>query len=151
RWRFPSCAKSRRGAWWHAISAEPAIIMTIGIAAHGPNAGLAVARALAAVEKVATGATRGYAVFAAIDSAGRLHRAETQRGGTATLFVDAEATGVAPPAEAAAAHTAGLISSGPDRPAPLTQYVPAEPGAGLVTGHRLPNAAGTSGRPVNLD
>lgn len=125
--------------------------MTIGIAAHGRNAGLAVLRALAAVEKVATGSIGGYAVFAAIDAEGVLYRAETQRGGTATLFVDGETTGAAPPNAAAVARTAGLMSSGPDRPTPLDQFVPAVPGVGLVTGHRLPNAAGVSGRPLNLD
>lgn len=125
--------------------------MTIGIAAYGPNAGLAVLRALAAVEKVATGSIGGYAVFAAIDAEDVLHRAETQRGGTATLFVDGETTGAAPPDAVAAARTAGLMSSGPDRPPPLDQFAPAVAGVGLVTGHRLPNAAGVSGRPLNLD
>lgn len=125
--------------------------MTIGIAACGPNAGLAIVRALAAVEKVATGAIGGYAVFAAIDAGGRLHRAETQRGGTTTLFVDGDTTGVMPPPAVAEARSAGLMSSGPDRPAPLAQYVPAEAGVGLVTGHRLPNAAGVSGQPVNQE
>lgn len=125
--------------------------MTIGIAASGPNAGLAVFRALAVVEKVAEGAIRGYAVFAAIDEAGALHRAETQRGGTTTLFVDSETTGVAPPEAVAAAQVAGVMSSGPDRPAPLAQFLPAEPGVGLVTGHRLPNAAGVTGRAINVE
>lgn len=125
--------------------------MTIGIAASGPRAGLAVFRALAAVESIATGSIGGYAAFAAIDSEGGLHRAETQRGGTATLFVDGETTGVSPPEPVARAPIAGVMSSGPDRPTPLAQYVPAEPGAGLVTGHRLPNAAGVNGRPVNLE
>ncbi|MDZ7842429.1 MAG: hypothetical protein U5R46_16645 [Gammaproteobacteria bacterium] len=125
--------------------------MTIGIAASGPRAGLAVFRALAAVERVATGSIGGFAAFAAIDADGELHRAETQRGGTTTLFVDGESTGVTPPDAVARAPWAAVMSSGPERPAPLSQYVPAEPGAGLVTGHRLPNAAGNSGRPVNLE
>lgn len=125
--------------------------MTIGIAASGPNAGLAVLRALAAVEKVAEGAIRGYAVFAAVDEAGTLHRAETQRGGTTTLFVDGERTGVGAPEPIASARVAGVMSSGPDRPTPLTQFLPAEPGVGLVTGHRLPNAPSASARPINLD
>lgn len=125
--------------------------VTIGIAASGPRAGLAVFRALAVVEKVAGGAIGGYAAFAAIGADGKLHRAETQRGGTTTLFVAGETTGVAPPAVVAEAPIAGVISSGPDRPPPLSQYVPAEPGAGLVTGHRLPNAAGITGRAVNLE
>lgn len=124
--------------------------MTIGIAAVGPNAGRAVFEALAAIERVGTGAIGGFAVFAALTRDGTLHRAETQRGGTRTLFTNGETTGGPPPQELAAATMAGLISSGPDRPAPLAQFLPAEPGIGLVTGHRLPNAAGVTGAPVNL-
>ncbi|MAQ83000.1 MAG: hypothetical protein CMH12_07195 [Maritimibacter sp.] len=122
--------------------------MTIGIGAIGPNAGLAVVRALAAAEAVGTGAIGGFAVFAAIGADGRLYRAETQRGGTKTLFTDGETTGTAPPPEVAAAPFAALMSSGPDRPAPLSQFLAAS-GAGLVTGHRLPNTPGPDGRPVN--
>jgi len=124
--------------------------MTIGIAASGRNAGLAVFRALAAVERVATGAIGGFATFAAIGADGRLHRASTQRGGTRTLFTAGETTGVAPPPEVAAATRAAVMSSGPDRPVPLDQFVTADTGAGLVTGHRLPNAAGVTGVPVNV-
>ena len=124
--------------------------MTIGIAASGPNAGLAVYRALAAVQRVAQGAIGGFAVFAALDASGALFRAETQRGGTCTLFTAGETTGVPPPSAVAGATRAGIMSSGPDRPAPLAQFVPADAAAGLVTGHRLPNAAGRSGQPVNL-
>lgn len=125
--------------------------MTIGIAASGPRAGLAVFRALAAAEKVATGSIGGYAAFAAIGIDGKVHRAETQRGGTRTLFVAGETTGVSPPPVVVEANIAGVMSSGPDRPPPLSQYVPAEAGVGLVTGHRLPNAAGITGRPFNLE
>lgn len=124
--------------------------MTIGILASGPNAGLAVFRALAAAEKVASGAIGGFAAFAAIGTDGKLYRAETQRGGTTTLFTDAESTGTEPPAQIASATMAALMSSGPDRPAPLSQFVAAQAGAGLVTGHRLPNAAGLKGVPVNV-
>ena len=123
--------------------------MTIGIAASGPRAGLAVFRALAAVERVAEGAIRGYAVFAAID-AGDVHRAATQRGGSRTLFVDGERTGVEPPPGVAAAPIAAIMSSGPDRPEPLEQFLPARAGVGLVTGHRLPNALALGGQPLNL-
>lgn len=125
--------------------------MTIGIAASGPGAGLAVFRALAAVERVAEGAIGGFAVFVVIDAAGTVHRAETQRGGTATLFTDGEATGVAPPPIVAEARIAGVMSSGPDRPEPLEQFLPARSGVGLVTGHRLPNAIGPRGRPLNIE
>lgn len=123
--------------------------MTIGIGATGPNAGLAVFRTLQLAERIGTGAIGGYAVFAAIDRDGILHRAETQRGGTATLFTAGERTGVAPPPEVAAAPFAAVMSSGPDRPAPLTQFLPADPHVGLVTGHRLPNGAGRDGRALN--
>ena len=124
--------------------------MTIGILAVGPDAGLAVFEALAAAEKIASGAIGGFAAFAAIDPGGKLVRAETQRGGTATLFTDGERTGAEPPPAFATARMAAVMSSGPDRPAPLSQFVAGEAGVGLVTGHRLPNAVGHDGRPVNL-
>ncbi len=124
--------------------------MTIAIAAHGPNAGLAVVKALSAVERVASGSIGGFAVFAALDDDGVLYRAQTQRGGSATLFVDGETTGNEPDCAAARAGMAGIVSSGPDRPAPLDQFLPAAPHVGLVTGHRLPNSPGHDGVPVNL-
>ncbi len=125
--------------------------MTIGIAAVGPNAGEAVFKALAAVEKVASGSIGGFAAFVAINRTGELVRASTQRGGTSTLFVSGETSGVGPPADFATARFAALMSSGPDRPEPLAQFTPGDKAAGLVTGHRLPNAAGRTGRPVNLE
>jgi hypothetical protein len=120
--------------------------MTIGIAAFGPEAGLAVIRALAAVEAVGRGAIGGYVAYVALLDDGRLVRAETQRGGTASLFGNGAAD---IPGEIASAHIAGLMSSGPDRPEPLSQFVPAAPGVGLVTGHRMPNTIGRSGVNVN--
>lgn len=125
--------------------------MTIGIGAAGPNAGLAVFRALHAAERVATGSIGGFAVFAAISRDGRLLRAQTQRGGTATLFTNGETTGTAPPEDFAAAPFAGIISSGPDRPEPISLFVAADPGIGIVTGHRLPITPGVSGVPLNED
>ncbi len=125
--------------------------MTIGIGAFGPKAGLAVYQALRVAERVGRGAIGGFATYAAITADGRLLRAETQRGGGSTLFTGGETTGVEPPEEIANAVAAGVISSGPDRPEPLTQFLPAEGAAGLVTGHRLPNARGASGRPINED
>lgn len=125
--------------------------MTIGIAVTGRDAGLAAFRALAAVEKVARGAIGGFVSFVAITEAGTLARAETQRGGTTTLFTRGEATGVEPPPEIAAARFAALMSSGPDRPAPLAQFTPGDPQVGLVTGHRLPNVpAPGATAPLNL-
>jgi acyl-coenzyme A thioesterase PaaI-like protein len=123
--------------------------VTIGIAVRGPGAGLAAFRALAAVEKIGRGAIGGFVSFVAITAGGKLIRAETQRGGTTTLFTDGEATGVEPPPETASAPLAGLMSSGPDRPAPLSQFTPAATDVGLVTGHRLPNMPGKDGVALN--
>lgn len=118
--------------------------MTIGIAATGPNAGLAIVEALEAVEKIATGAIGGFVSLVAIGLDGQMHRAETQRGGTRGLG------GPAALSEAIrTARFAGLISSGPDRPDPLSQFTPARAGVGLVTGHRFPSTPGPEGRPLN--
>lgn len=123
--------------------------MTIGIAVAGPRAGLAVFEALRAVERVSRGSIGGFVSFVAVDAAGNILRAETQRGGTATLFTAGESTGVPPPPEVAGAPLAALMSSGPDRPAPLSQFTPADPAVGLITGHRLPNMPGIDGMPLN--
>lgn len=125
--------------------------MTIGIGAYGPNAGRAVYEALGAAEAVGRGAIGGFAAFAAIGGDGRLHRAATQRGGSRTLFTAGESTGVPPTAAIATAIAAAVISSGPDRPEPLEQFVAADPMAGLVTGHRLPSGPAASGRPLNVE
>ena len=122
--------------------------MTIGIGAIGPNAGLAVFKGLQAAERVGTGSIGGFAVFAAISEDGPLFMSETQRGGTATLFTAGETSGVLPPSEIAAAPYAAVMSSGPDRPAPLSQFLAADPAIGLVTGHRLPNARGARRRRI---
>ncbi len=119
--------------------------MTIGIAVSGKGAGLAAFRALQAVESVARGAIRGFVSFVALTDAG-LVRAETQRGGSATLFTAGERTGVEPPRHVAEAWAAALMSSGPDRPAPLAQFTAGAVGVGLVTGHRVPNRPGVDGR-----
>lgn len=124
--------------------------MTIGIGACGPNAGLAVYLALAAAERVGQGAIGGFATYAAITADGELLRHETQRGGSSTLFIDGETTGGPPSEKVARATIAGVISSGPDRPNPLSQFLTADPRGGLVTGHRLPNSLNAEGRPMNL-
>jgi len=124
--------------------------MTIGIAAHGPKAGLAVFRALQAAEAVGRGAIGGFACYAAIGADATLYCEQTQRGGASTLFIAGETTGVTPPPAVAAATMAALISSGPERPEPLSQFLAADPHAGLVTGHRLPNRPGHDGQPLNL-
>lgn len=117
--------------------------MTIGLAAAGPDAGRAILDALARVERLATGAIGGFVSVAAFDPAGRLVRAEAQRGGARGLLESGRA-----PRALLEAPRAVLMSSGPDRPDPLAQFTPAREGVGLVTGHRFPNAHGSDGRPL---
>ncbi|MEQ8396307.1 hypothetical protein [Thalassobaculum sp.] len=121
--------------------------MTIGIAAFGPSAGEAVLAGLGTVESVGVGEIRGFGVFAALCPDGTLVRARTQRGGGSVMLADLGRQGVLSQAEAAT--VAAVISSGPDRPEPLDQFLPGSP-AGLVTGHRLPNTPGADGVPLNL-
>ncbi|MEM9221894.1 MAG: hypothetical protein AAGB11_05775 [Pseudomonadota bacterium] len=123
--------------------------MTIGIAVSGRCAGLAAFSALRAVEAVGRGAIGGFASFVAISLDGEIIRAQTQRGGARTLFTAGETTGVMPPTAFAEAPLAALMSSGPDRPLPLSQFTPAKADVGLVSGHRLPNLALPSGCPLN--
>ena len=125
--------------------------MTMGIAAAGPHAGLAVFKALHAAEKIGWGSIGGIASFAVITEDNQLLRYQTQRGGSSTLFIDGDRTGVEPPSEVLNAPLAALMSSGPDRPEPLSQFVPGTATAGLVTGHRLPNTPGRNGNILNLD
>lgn len=125
--------------------------MTIGIAAHGRNAGLAVFSALRAVEKVGAGCIGGFVSFAAIAEDGKLIRAATQRGGTSTLFIDGDLIGADPPGAIARASIAALMSSGPDRPEPLAQFVAGDAYTGLVTGHRFAHQPGGNGIPFNQD
>jgi hypothetical protein len=122
--------------------------MTIGIAARGPRAGLAVFKSLRAAENVGTGSIGGFATFAAITADGKLLRHQTQRGGSRTLFLRGEETGVDPPSDVADAIFAGVISSGPERP-DVEKLLIADASAGLVTGHRLPIAMGIDGLPLN--
>ena len=116
--------------------------MTIGIAASGPGAGRAILDALAGVEPALWGAIGGFVSAVAIGADGRVHRACIQRGGARALL----ARDVAAPL--LDAPLAGLMSSGPDRPEPLAQFVPAEGGVGLVTGHRFPHEPGADGVPL---
>lgn len=119
--------------------------MTIGVAASGPNAGAAVRAAVLGAELLGRGAIGGFAVFAVLDEQGFVHHATTQRGGISALDI--------PSAWLHACHAA-VISSGPDRPEPLLQFLPGADGVGLVTGHRLPNrpalaGADAPGTPLN--
>lgn len=117
--------------------------MTIGIAATGPWAGAGILAGLRAVEAVGRGAIGGFVSLAVLTADQKLLRAETQNGGTSTLF------DVSPPEDVLQAPFAALISSGPDRPAPLSQFIAAEPGVGLVTGHRFPQALTDEGLALN--
>lgn len=117
--------------------------MTIGMAASGSWAGAGVLAGLRAVEAVGRGAIGGFVSLAVLTLDGQLLRAETQRNGTKGLFPDA------PPEEILAAPLAALISSGPDRPIPLSQFVAAAPDVGMVTGHRFPQALNQDGQPLN--
>ena len=114
--------------------------MTIAIAASGARAGAAVRDALLGAELLGRGAIGGFAVLAILDEDGRLQHRVTQRDGVCGLEV---------PEAWMAARIAAVISSGPDRPEPLIQFLPGSVGVGLVTGHRLPNRAGLDGRALN--
>jgi len=117
--------------------------MTIGIAASGPNAGKAILEGLRALERVAGGAVGGFISLAAIDRDGLLQRCAAQDGGAEALLRDG-----AVPDAALSAERAVLMSSGPNRPEPLAQFTPADPRAGLVTGHRFPNNPDRHGVPL---
>lgn len=114
--------------------------MTIGVAAAGENAGAAVRAAALAAELMGHGAIGGFAVFAIMNDAGRVHHASCQRGGVTALDL---------PDDWLQARRAALIESGPDRPEPLVQFLPGADGVGLVTGHRLPNRPGVDGVALN--
>lgn len=123
--------------------------MTIGIAAAGSRAGEAVWRALNRVERVSSGMIGGFATFGILTAEGQPKRYCTQRGGSETLFVDGETVLESPPDAVSEAPVAGVISSGPDRPEPLSAFLPVEGDGGLVTGHRFPNAPDADGEPLN--
>lgn len=119
--------------------------MTVGIGAFGPQAGAAVLAAWAEVERGATGEIGGFAVFAAILPEGPL-TLECQRGGLQRMRTDWGANGVLRLMEQA--RIAGVITSGPDRAVPLSQFL-AVGQRGLVTGHRRPDHAGADGVHLN--
>jgi hypothetical protein len=110
-----------------------------------------VFKALQAAERVGHGAIGGFATYAAIGADGQLFRHQTQRGGSTTLFIDGESTGVLPPDDVANAIAAAVISSGPERPEPLSQFLAADPAGGLVSGHRLPNGLSVDGSALNIE
>ena len=110
------------------------------VAAAGAQAGAAVFDAVLGAELLGRGAIGGFVVFAVLDEQGRLQYRTTQRGGVTALDL---------PASWRDARVAAVISSGPDRPEPLTQFLAGADGLGLITGHRLPNQPGADGRPLN--
>ncbi|MGY6634685.1 MAG: DUF6963 family protein [Alkalilacustris sp.] len=119
--------------------------MTVGIGIAGPGAGRAALAALAMVERVGRGMLGGFVSIAALDASGRVLRAETGRGGAGAVL----AAGL--PEGMWEAPVAVLISSGPDRLPPLSQFTPAAEGVGCLSGHRLPNMPGRSGgAPLNV-
>ena len=121
-------------------AANRGVGMTIGIAIRGPRAGLAAIATLRSVELLGRGAIGGFCVFAFRDPDGEFHYATTQDGGTAGLDL---------PNGWDQTDLAALISSGPNRPEPLTQFLPTRTDVGLVTGHRLPNSRLSDGIPIN--
>lgn len=117
--------------------------MTIGIGAFGRMAGAAVLAAWAEAERRAAGDLHGFAVFTVLGADNEPVSLQCQRGGLATIRAQAEAL-----ARMAEATVAGVITSGPDRPEPVSQFLAAGR-AGLVTGHRLPNLATADGPSAN--
>lgn len=114
--------------------------MTIGIAAVGPHAVSVVMEALRATETLGAGAIGGFAVLVVLDHKGVTHSCETQSGGSEQLSF---------PTLWLSYERAAIISSGPNRPAPLIRFLPSQDGVGLVTGHRLPNRD-FNGTPLNV-
>lgn len=114
--------------------------MTIGIAAYGASAGEAVCAGVLGAELLGRGAIGGFAVFAILDGDGRFQYRATQEGGITALSL---------PRDWLEARVAAAISSGPNRPEPLSQFLVGRSGVGLVTGHRLPNSVAPAGKPLN--
>lgn len=114
--------------------------MTIGIASFGPRSVTAIFNAVLAAELLGRGAIGGFAVFAILDTGGKLHHRWTQDGGVSALDI---------PSSWKDATIAACISSGPNRPEPLIQFLPGEDGRGLVSGHRLPHAPNAGNVPIN--
>ncbi len=117
--------------------------MTVGIGATGPRAGAGILAGLRALEAIGRGAIGGFVTLAVLTADQTLLRAETQIGGTAGLWHDTA------PQALLDAPFAALISSGPNRPEPLSQFVAAAPGVGIVTGHRFPQTRTSDGRALN--
>lgn len=117
--------------------------MTIGIVASGLHAGEAVRKAVITAELLGRGAIGGFTVFACMDGNGDVHHVWGQTGGVTALHI---------PPDWLCASKAAVISSGPNRPEPLVQFLPGRDGLGLVSGHRLPNRpSGDTTHPTPLN
>jgi len=115
--------------------------MTIGIACFGDDPVRAAIRAVIGAELLGRGAIGGFAVLALLDEQGVFHHASVQRGGVSAIDI---------PPQWARAAAAAVISSGPDRPEPLVQFLPGRDRVGLVTGHRLPNTPSADACLLNM-
>lgn len=114
--------------------------MTIALAAYGPNAGKAVHEGLLADEVLGRGEIGGFAVFSVLDALGAHQQFACRSGGIVQLD-DIPSYH--------AAQCSAVISSGPNRPEPLSHFLVGQSGVGIVTGHRLPNRKGADGVSVN--
>ncbi|WP_050759191.1 DUF6963 family protein [Pseudooceanicola batsensis] len=114
--------------------------MTVGIAAYGLEAGRAVLEGVLATEVLGRGSIGGFVVFSVLDEHGQHQQVSLQCGGITALDDFDLRPGV---------RCAAAISSGPNRPEPLSQFLAGRDGLGLVTGHRLPQRIGSSGLPLN--
>ena len=138
--------------------------MTIGIGISGRYAGFAALRGLEAVEAFARGMLGGFVSLAVITRDGQLLRGYTQRGGVYAICYDGVegpmlvrecpfpgTVSLTIPLAIATAERAVLISSGPDRAEPLSQFAPGDPAVGLISGHRLPNMPGSVDQPLAIN
>jgi len=151
--RAPEHVKAHIDAYLAACDRD----MTVAVVCVGPEAGRAAVEALSHVEKVGHGAIGGFAHLAVVvqdnvddgrSAKGRVVRLETQRHGSSSLLGSASSKDVQ---DVLRAQVAALISSGPDRPTPLSQFVAADESGCVATGHRMPQAQGARGKSLVED
>lgn len=118
--------------------------MTIGIAAVGPGAGRAIIRGLEVAETIGEGALGGFVSFVSVDPHAEVRQHGVQQQGALAIRHRVETDSAC-----LRANRAALMSSGPDRPEPLSQFTLASPEGCLVTGHRFPNASRNGHPPLN--
>ncbi|MBX2838586.1 MAG: hypothetical protein KTR35_17135 [Gammaproteobacteria bacterium] len=125
--------------------------MTIGIVARGEKAGVALVSSLGAIEHVAEGAVAGFVSLVVFDERNSATFFESQTGGVTGLFgnlygfIEADTL----PREIQEATRAGLISSGPHRPSPLSRFLAWDENGNIVSGHRFPQTPAQDGTPLN--